>query len=130
MCGICGIINLNKRPVSESSIRRMMFSMKHRGPDDDGIFIKDYIGFGFVRLSIIDLSMAGHQPMVSTDKRYVIMLNGEIYNYIELREELKKKGYMFRSGSDTEVLLNCYINWGEDCLERLNGLFQSFRTGL
>ncbi len=101
----------------------MMFSMKHRGPDDDGIFIKDYIGFGFVRLSIIDLSMAGHQPMVSTDKRYVIMLNGEIYNYIELREELKKKGYMFRSGSDTEVLLNCYINWGEDCLERLNGMF-------
>lgn len=123
MCGICGIINLNKKPVSESSVRGMMSAMKHRGPDDDGVYIKENIGLGFVRLSILDLSMAGHQPMVSDDKRFVILLNGEIYNYIELRKELKEKGYSFKSGSDTEVLLNCYIEWGESCLSRLNGMF-------
>ena len=69
--------------------------MKHRGPDDEGLYIKENIGLGFVRLSILDLSMAGHQPMFSADKRYVILLNGEIYNYIELKEELKRKGYVF-----------------------------------
>lgn len=123
MCGICGIINLNKQPVEESKLHLMMKSMKHRGPDDEGVFVKDHIGLGFVRLSILDLSMAGHQPMFSTDKRNVIILNGEIYNYIELREELKSKGYLFRSGSDTEVLLNSYIEWGESSLYRLNGMF-------
>jgi asparagine synthase (glutamine-hydrolysing) len=123
MCGICGIVNLDNRGVSESSIRGMMGAMKHRGPDDEGTFIKENTGLGFVRLSILDLSMAGHQPMFSSDKRYVIVLNGEIYNYIELREELKKKGYVFMSGSDTEVLLNCFIEWGESCLDRLNGMF-------
>jgi asparagine synthase (glutamine-hydrolysing) len=123
MCGICGIINLNGQPVEESKLRLMMKSMKHRGPDDEGVFVKDHIGLGFVRLSILDLSMAGHQPMVSADKRYVIILNGEIFNYIELREELKGKGYVFRSGSDTEVLLNSYMEWGESCLHRLNGMF-------
>jgi len=123
MCGICGIINLDKRPASESSIRGMMTAMKHRGPDDEGTYINGNVGLGFVRLSILDLSMAGHQPMFSADNRYVILLNGEIYNYIELRQELKSKGYSFRSGSDTEVLLNCYIEWGESCLHRLNGMF-------
>jgi asparagine synthase (glutamine-hydrolysing) len=76
-----------------------------------------------VRLSILDLSLAGHQPMFSADNRYVILLNGEIYNYLELRKELKVKGYSFRSESDTEVLLNSYIEWGESCLDRLNGMF-------
>lgn len=123
MCGVCGIINLNNQPVEELKIHQMMKSMKHRGPDDEGLFIKDHTGLGFVRLSIIDLTLAGHQPMFSADKRYVILLNGEIYNYIELREDLKKLGYIFRSGSDTEVLLNCYIEWGESCLNRLNGMF-------
>jgi asparagine synthase (glutamine-hydrolysing) len=123
MCGICGIIHFDKKPVTEAPLREMMRSMKHRGPDDEGLFIKDQTGLGFVRLSIIDLSLAGHQPMLSRDNRYVILLNGEIYNYIELREELKKKGYIFRSGSDTEVLLNCYIEWGESSLNRLNGMF-------
>ena len=97
--------------------------MKHRGPDDEGVFVKENIGLGFVRLSILDLTIAGHQPMLSADKRYVIVLNGEIYNYIELRGELKNKGYIFRSGSDTEVLLNCFIEWGESCLHKLNGMF-------
>jgi asparagine synthase (glutamine-hydrolysing) len=122
MCGICGIINLNKQPVDESKLHLMMRTMKHRGPDDEGVFAKDYIGLGFVRLSILDLSSAGHQPMVSKDGRYVIVLNGEIFNYIELREELKDF-YLFTSNSDTEVLLASYMKWREHCLDRLNGMF-------
>ena len=89
MCGICGIIHFDCKPVKETSLLKMMQIMKHRGPDDEGVFIKENIGFGFVRLSILDLSLAGHQPMISKDSRYVIVLNGEIFNYIELREELK-----------------------------------------
>ena len=85
--------------------------MKHRGPDDEGVFIKANIGLGFVRLSIIDLSSAGHQPMVSFDGRYVIVLNGEIFNYIEFREELKGF-YAFNSSTDTEVLLGCIYEMG------------------
>ena len=92
MCGICGIIHFANKPVQEAPIRKMMAIMKHRGPDDDGVFLENNIGLGFVRLSIIDLSAAGHQPMFSNDKRYVMVFNGEIYNYLELREELKKEG--------------------------------------
>lgn len=123
MCGICGIVNIDNKPVQVDLIRGMMKVMKHRGPDDEGVFIKNNIGLGFVRLSIIDLSMAGHQPMNSENGQYVILLNGEIYNYPELRKELKNKGYVFRSDSDTEVLLNSYIEWGEHCLDKLNGMF-------
>lgn len=97
--------------------------MKHRGPDDEGMFLEDNVGFGFVRLSIIDLSPAGHQPMYSNDGRYVIVYNGEIYNYIELREELVTEGFVFKTQTDTEVLLNAYIQWGEDCLNRFNGMW-------
>ncbi|MFW9876094.1 MAG: asparagine synthase (glutamine-hydrolyzing), partial [Candidatus Thorarchaeota archaeon] len=122
MCGICGIINLNKEPVYEDKIRTMMERMKHRGPDDEGIFLDKNIGLGFVRLSIIDLSMAGHQPMFSDDSRYVIVFNGEIYNYIELRQELTGK-YNFKTRTDTEVLLNSYREWGNECLHRFNGMF-------
>ncbi len=92
MCGICGIISLNNDLVKEGQIRNMMQVQKHRGPDDEGIFIKNNVGLGFVRLSIIDLSSAGHQPMFSDDGMYVVVFNGEIFNYIELREELKQKG--------------------------------------
>lgn len=122
MCGICGIINFNKEPASEIIVRAMMKQMKHRGPDDEGVYLKENVGLGFVRLSILDLSVAGHQPMVSRDGRYVIVLNGEIFNYIELREELKDF-YRFTSSSDTEVLLAAYLKWGEMCLARLNGMF-------
>jgi asparagine synthase (glutamine-hydrolysing) len=122
MCGICGIIQLDKKPVNERPIREMMYIMKHRGPDDEGVFIKENIGFGFVRLSILDLSIAGHQPMVSNDGRYIIILNGEIFNFIELREELKGF-YRFISNTDTEVMLASYLKWGESCLDRLNGMF-------
>jgi asparagine synthase (glutamine-hydrolysing) len=101
----------------------MMQIMKHRGPDDEGVFLENNIGLGFVRLSIIDLSPAGHQPKLSQDGRYVIVFNGEIYNYIELREELKQVGVVFVTNTDTEVLLNAYIHWGEDCMNRFNGMW-------
>ena len=123
MCGICGVVNFNNAPVEEAGIRKMMASMKHRGPDDEGIFTDGSIGLGFVRLSILDLSQAGHQPMYSQDERYVIVYNGEIFNYIELREELEPKGYRFRSRSDTEVLLAAFQEWGEGCLDRFNGMW-------
>lgn len=118
MCGICGIINHNSEPVNENSLLTMMATMKHRGPDDQGTFLDGKIGLGFVRLSIIDLSPAGHQPMFSADGRYVVVFNGEIYNYIELREELKAKGYTFHTQTDTEVLLAAYTEWGEACMHR------------
>lgn len=123
MCGICGIIKFNKQFVYEAPLRKMMQIMMHRGPDDEGIFIEKNVGMGFVRLSIIDLSKAGNQPMVSNDGRYVIVFNGEIYNYIEIREDLKQKGCTFRTNSDTEVLLASYKEWGEACLHRFNGMW-------
>jgi len=122
MCGICGIVNFNSEPVGEHRIRLMMKAMKHRGPDDEGLFLDKNTGLGFVRLSIIDLSPAGHQPMISADGRFVIVFNGEIYNYIELREELADR-YYFKSKTDTEVLLNAYREWGRGCLHRFNGMF-------
>lgn len=123
MCGICGIVDMKRRLVAEAPLRDMMRKMKHRGPDDEGVFIEGRVGLGFVRLSIIDLTIAGRQPMVSADGRYVIVLNGEIYNYIELRQELSALGHVFRSRTDTEVLLAAYREWGVDCLNRMNGMW-------
>ncbi|MDP2685101.1 MAG: asparagine synthase (glutamine-hydrolyzing) [bacterium] len=122
MCGISGIINFNQKPVLEQEIRLMMQKMKHRGPDDEGIFIDNNVGLGFVRLSILDLSSAGHQPMFSHNGRFVIVFNGEVYNYIEIREELKEK-YQFKTGTDTEVILAAFQVWGEKCLDKFNGMF-------
>ena len=122
MCGISGIINFNNLSVSEKDLNTMIKKMKHRGPDDEGIFIDKNIGLGFVRLSILDLSIDGHQPMFSDDGRYVIIYNGEVYNYLEIRKELSAK-YKFNSNTDTEVVLAAYIEWGEKCLERFNGMF-------
>ncbi|HET8963614.1 MAG TPA: asparagine synthetase B, partial [Chitinophagales bacterium] len=122
MCGIAGIINLSGESVSASSIEIMLSKIRHRGPDAEGIYIKENIGLGHVRLSIIDLSAAGHQPMYSNDQRYLIIFNGEIYNYLELRKELEGS-YLFKSKTDTEVLLASYIIWGESCLSKLNGDF-------
>jgi len=122
MCGIAGIINFNKKPVNEQNIRLMMQKMKHRGPDDEGLFIENNVSLGFVRLSILDLSIAGHQPMFSQNGRYVIIFNGEIYNYIEIKDELKNK-YEFKTGTDTEVVLAAYQEWGEKCLDKFNGMF-------
>lgn len=122
MCGISGIINFNQKPVNENEIRLMMEKMKHRGPDDEGVYIDNNVGLGFVRLSILDLSPAGHQPMFSKDGQYVIVFNGEVYNYIEIRDELKND-FQFRTGTDTEVVLAAYQKWGEACLDKFNGMF-------
>ncbi len=100
-----------------------MKAIAHRGPDDCGQFVEGAVALGFVRLAIIDLTDAGHQPMVSADGRHVIVFNGEIYNYRELRAELQAAGHRFVSDSDTEVLLTAYRHWGEECLARLNGMF-------
>lgn len=123
MCGICGIIRFDEEAPEENEVKKMMHLQKHRGPDDEGVFFEDNIGLGFVRLSILDLSEAGHQPMLSNDKRFVIVFNGEIFNYIELRENLKKLGYVFHTNTDTEVLLAAFQEWGEKCLNRLNGMW-------
>jgi asparagine synthase (glutamine-hydrolysing) len=122
MCGICGIINLNGKPVEQNVLKKMMGAMKHRGPDDEGIFIDGHIGFGHVRLSILDLSSAGHQPMISDNGRHVLIFNGLIYNYLELRKELEDF-YRFKSSTDTEVVLNALRQYGETALDRFNGMF-------
>lgn len=123
MCGICGIINFDQSPVTKEALQTMMQKMKHRGPDDEGVFREDNFGLGFVRLSIIDLSSGGHQPMFSDDNRYVIVYNGEIFNYIELRDTLRQSGFRFKTQTDTEVLLNAYRAWGKAMLDKLNGMW-------
>lgn len=123
MCGILGLVKFgNTRPLN---IERLSDKLVHRGPDDFGIFKSndDRVLLGQRRLSVIDLSANGHQPMYSVDGRYVIVFNGEIYNYQQIKEALKAKGIKFNSDSDTEVLLAAYVAWGEDCLEHLNGMF-------
>ena len=122
MCGICGQIYFNKNPMNSENIQSMMALIKHRGPDNEDCFIDQNVGLGHVRLSIIDLSSTGHQPMFSLDKRYCILHNGEVYNYLELREQLKGK-YKFISQTDTEVILYSFIEWGPACLTKFNGMF-------
>ena len=123
MCGITGIFNLNRSPVSGALIKKMTDAIAHRGPDGEGVYTDDFIGLGHRRLAIIDLSSAGHQPMVTEDKKYAITYNGEIYNFKELRAELGKLGYRFRSRTDSEVALYSYVQWGTECLSRFNGMF-------
>ena len=119
MCGIVGIIGLNKE-VSSSKIHDMNKRIEHRGPDAEGFFIEDGIALGHRRLSIIDLSSGANQPLVDHSNRYVIVFNGEIYNYQDVKSELD---YNWSSNSDTEVILAAYIKWGKACLEKLNGMF-------
>jgi asparagine synthase (glutamine-hydrolysing) len=123
MCGISGIINLDNKPVMADDLGLMIKAIKHRGPDDDGIFVDANVGLGFVRLSIIDLSSAGHQPMLSDDGRFVIVFNGEIFNYLELKQELINSGVSFNTDTDTEVLLKAYLKWGRSCLDKFNGMW-------
>jgi len=122
MCGICGIIHVDERPASPAELRRMLDLLRHRGPDDEGTFIDRNAGLGNVRLSIIDLTPAGRQPMCSPDGRYCLVYNGEIYNYLELKEILQGK-HPFQSRTDTEVVLKAFLEWGPDCLHRLDGMF-------
>lgn len=123
MCGIAGIFNFNSQPVPDHLLKKMGEAIMHRGPDDSGIWSNDFIGLCHQRLSIIDTSQGGHQPMSSLDGRYTIVFNGEIYNHHEFRAELQHKGFRFHSGSDTEVLLYLYMAYGETMLNRLNGMF-------
>lgn len=109
--------------IERSAVERMADSLFHRGPDDSGIYLDASVGMGFRRLSILDLSEAGHQPMVTADQQYVLVFNGEIFNYLELRTELITLGYEFRSSGDSEVLLAAYREWGRECLAKLNGMW-------
>lgn len=125
MCGIAGILRWDSQKVSEQSIARFTDSMAHRGPDGRGIWInpKGNLALGHRRLSILDLSEAAAQPFHSADGRYTITYNGEIFNFSELKQELKHLGYSFKTESDTEVLLYSWIHWGQDCLFRFNGMW-------
>jgi len=123
VCGVSGILNLDGEPVSSVILSRMTDAIAHRGPDGEGFYTDGCIGLGHRRLAIIDLSPAGHQPMVTRDGRYVLIYNGEVYNFQELRVELEAQGYQFHSRTDTEVVLYAYAEWGEKALERFNGMF-------
>ena len=123
MCGITGLIHLDGAPVSPAVLKGMTDAIAHRGPDGEGHWIEGNIGIGHRRLAIIDLSPAGHQPMLSADHRYVLSYNGEVYNFRELRSELEAKGYWFRSKTDSEVVLNSLAEWGVKALDRFNGMF-------
>jgi asparagine synthase (glutamine-hydrolysing) len=123
MCGIAGIFQLNGQPVSPVDLRKMTDAVTHRGPDGEGFYLDSFIGLGHRRLSIIDLSALGHQPMQSTDEQVIISYNGEVYNFNELRKALEDLGHSFKSKTDTEVVLNAWIEWGADCVTRFNGMF-------
>jgi asparagine synthase (glutamine-hydrolysing) len=123
MCGICGWVQLHSKTDLQCSIlERMNALLSHRGPDDKGAVIFDDAALGMCRLSVIDLA-GGHQPIANEKENCWIVFNGEIYNFRELRKELKSKGYRFRTRSDTEVVLRAYEEWGADCVRRLRGMF-------
>ena len=123
MCGIVAYISRKKRPVDKRRLLGASRMMGHRGPDHQGLFMNDWIGMAHNRLAIIDLSPEARQPMFSRDRRYVIVYNGETYNYKTLREELVKEGFNFRTRSDTEVVLNSYIRYSTGCVKKLRGMF-------
>lgn len=123
MCGIAGIIKKQNGRVDKEEIQKMNDVMTYRGPDSEGIYIDSDIGLGHRRLSIVDLSDGGSQPMISYDKRFVLVFNGEIYNYIELKEELRKEGAIFCTETDTEVILEAYRYWGKECTRYFNGMW-------
>ncbi|ACS32503.1 asparagine synthase (glutamine-hydrolyzing) [Thermococcus gammatolerans] len=120
MCGINGF-----SWSDEGLVREMNVAIRHRGPDDEGVYVDDNVSLGHVRLAIIDLSPKGHQPMryEKNGHEVWIVYNGEVYNFMELREELEKKGYVFNSNTDTEVILAAYLEWGFDCVKKFNGMW-------
>ncbi len=122
MCGICGIVELNGKPADRGLLEAMNQRIVHRGPDGDGFYFHGPIGLANRRLSIIDLS-GGWQPQANEDGTIQVVFNGEIYNFIELREELQKKGHVFKTKSDTEVIVHGYEEWGDDCTQKFNGIF-------
>ena len=123
MCGITGLVHFNReRAISPGVLKKMSHSIYHRGPDDEGHYIHQNVGLGFRRLSIIDLS-TGHQPLSNQNESIYIVFNGEIYNYLEQRQKLIQKGYIFKTTTDTEVILHLYEEYGVDCLQYLRGMF-------
>lgn len=123
MCGICGIYHFDRSQNADpSTLETMTRTMHHRGPDDEGFHIDGHMGFGFRRLSIIDLA-GGHQPMSDYEESIWVVFNGEIYNFKEIRQELEARGHRFRTQCDTEVIIYAYKQWGDDFLHRLNGMF-------
>ena len=122
MCGIAGIISPQSQKVDRHKIEQMTDLMLHRGPDSSGVYSGEHFSFGHRRLSIIDLSEHGTQPMVWREK-YVITYNGEIYNYLEIQKTLSEKGYHFETSTDTEVILAAYDFWGESCVDQFNGMW-------
>src|SRR5215213_8250958 len=123
MCGIAGIISPNPGQVNAQQLKKMTDAIAHRGPEGDAFWFNatNTAGLGHRRLSIIDLSAAASQPMHY--QHYTIVYNGEIYNYIELKEELMKMGFSFSTHSDTEVILAAYAAWGKECLRKFDGMF-------
>ncbi len=122
MCGICGIVHVDGAPVDPLLLEAMTATLVHRGPDDDGYYVSGGVGLGMRRLSIIDLP-GGRQPIANEDETIRIVFNGEIYNYRELREDLVSRGHVFRTHSDTEVIVHLYEEMGAECVTRLNGMF-------
>ncbi len=124
MCGIAGIFDIRgPSEIDRGVLERMTNILYHRGPDDAGLYVEPGVGLGFRRLAIIDLSDAGHQPMLSADGNIVVIFNGEIYNFQEIKKVLKDRGYSFRSHSDTEVILYAWQEWGEKCVDYFRGMF-------
>ncbi len=123
MCGICGIYGNPDAATATDLVHKMVSVMNHRGPDDCGYYVDNQIALGHARLSIIDLSEAGRQPMTNEDGAIQMCINGEIYNYVELRKELIGRGHRFRSQSDSEVIIHAYEEWGSRCLDWFNGMF-------
>ena len=122
MCGICGHVDLERRPVEPGPVQAMLDAMVHRGPDAVGMYQAPGIAAGIRRLAVIDLQH-GDQPISSEDGGVTVVFNGEIYNYRELRDELVGLGHKFQTESDTETIVHGYKQWGEDVLLRLNGMF-------
>ena len=123
MCGIAGIFNLNGEPISCVTLRKMTDAIAHRGPDGEGFYTDSFIGLGHRRLAIIDLSPAGHQPMITPNKDHIIVYNGEVYNFQEIRAELEACGHHFHSKTDSEVVLKAYAEWNVEALNKFNGMF-------
>ncbi|OJJ19319.1 asparagine synthase (glutamine-hydrolyzing) [marine bacterium AO1-C] len=123
MCGIAGVFNTNQKPVSLLLIQKITRALNHRGPDGEGFFVENNVGLGHKRLAIIDVSTKGAQPMTSKDDQWVVSFNGCIYNFLELKQELRRRGHEFVSSSDTEVLVEGLAAYGPDFFQRLDGMF-------
>ena len=122
MCGIAGIIDFKGKGVESGKLEAMTECLFHRGPDDTGYYKDKFVGFGFKRLAIIDLK-TGHQPMTNEDGSVYVIANCEVYNFPELREELIKRKHIFKTASDTEVIIHSYEEWGKDCVKKFIGMF-------